>query len=252
VHRGLPSPYLTLIVTADEPLEIAAHADPAQAPDRYDALIGGLHTRPALIAHQGRQFGVQLSLTPFGARALLAMPAAELAAVDGQLAEVLGSPGSELVERFRAAPDWPGRFAVVDEVLLRLLGDDDGAPPEVREAWRLTTAAAGRLRVEEIARRVGWSDRHLLQRFRAEIGLAPKEAARVARFDRARRALAARAARGGPPDLAALAAAAGFYDQAHLTGDWQAFTGLSPTRWLAAEFGFLQDGTTAGTAPSSP
>jgi AraC-like DNA-binding protein len=251
LHRGLPSPFLTLIVTVDEPLEIAAQVDPTRPPDRYDALLGGLHTRPALIAHQGRQFGVQISLTPFGARALLAMPAAELAALDGHLTEMLGPAGAELIERFRAAPDWPGRFAAVEHVLLRLRRDDDGAPPEVREAWRLTTAAAGRLRVAEIAHRVGWSDRHLLHRFRAETGLTPKEAARVARFDRARRALAARAARGGPPDLAALAAAAGFYDQAHLTRDWRAFSGLPPSRWLAEEFGFVQDGTAAGAASSS-
>ncbi len=29
-HRGLPSPYLTLIVTLDEPLAVAAHPDPRQ------------------------------------------------------------------------------------------------------------------------------------------------------------------------------------------------------------------------------
>jgi AraC-like DNA-binding protein len=251
VHRGLPSPYLTLILTVDEPLEIAAHPDPAQRPDRYDALIGGLHTSPALIAHAGRQFGVQLSLTPLGARALLGLPAAELAAVDCHLTDVLGPAGRELTERFRAAWGWPDRFAVVEEVLLRLLGDGaERIPPEVREAWRLTTAAAGRLRVDEVARRVGWSDRHLLERFRAETGLTPKEAARVARFDRARRALAARVARGGPADLAGLAAAAGFADQAHLTREWRAFTGLPPSRWLAEEFGFVQDGAALAAALS--
>jgi AraC-like DNA-binding protein len=242
-----------VVLSLDGPLEVRAHPDPAQAGGRYETLVGGLHTRPALIAHHGRQFGVQVSLTPFGARALLALPAAELAGMDGHLTAVLGSPGAELVERFRAARDWPGRFAAIERVLLTLLRDDRAAaPPEVREAWRLTTAAAGRLPVAEIARRVGWSDRHLLQRFRAETGLTPKEAARVARFDRARRALAARAARRRPLDLAALAAAAGFYDQAHLTRDWRAFTGLPPSRWLAEEFGFVQDAAVLSEALSLP
>jgi AraC-like DNA-binding protein len=251
VHRGLPSPYLTLIVTADEPLVLAAHADPRQAPEAYDALVGGLHTRPALIAHSGRQFGVQLSLTLAGARALLGAPAAALASLDCHLSDVLGPPGAELIERFREAADWAGRFAAVESVLRRLTSDCGPPHAEVREAWRLTTEAAGRLRVEEIARRVGWSPRHLGERFRAETGLTPKEAARVARFDRARRALATRAARGGRPDLAALAAAAGFYDQAHLTREWRAFTGLPPSRWLAEEVGFVQDTTALSTALSS-
>lgn len=248
-HRGLPSPFLTFVVTLDEPLEMAAHPDPAQLPGRYDGLIGGLHTRPALITHPGRQAGIQLSLTPAGARALLGCPAGALASVDAPVDDVLGPAGRELVERVRSAADWPARFAVVEEVLLRRLGDG-ALRPEVAEAWRLTTASAGRLPVAEVAARVGWSARHLEQRFRAETGLGPKEAARVARFDRARRTLAGRAASGVPLDLAGLAGTAGFADQAHLTREWRAFAGLPPTRWLREEFGFVQD-TTALTAALS-
>jgi len=243
VHRGLPSPHLTLVVTLDEPLRMAAHPDPRQAPGDYDALLGGLHTTPALISHPGRQAGVQLSLTPLGARRLLGLPAGELTALDCRLDDVIGAAGAELTDRFRAAGTWPERFAAIERVLLGSLRDGGPPPPEVAEAWRLTTASGGRLRVAEIAARVGWSERHLGARFRTETGLSPKEAARVVRFDRARRALAARVAAGRSPDLARLATVAGFADQAHLTREWRAFSGLSPTRWLAAEVRFVQDGT---------
>jgi AraC-like DNA-binding protein len=252
VHRGLPSPYLTLVVTLDRPLVLAGHPDPRQAPGRYDALLGGLHTRPALITQIGPQAGIQLSLTPLGARAVLGLPAGALASLDCALPDVLGGAGAELTGRCREAPGWTGRFTAIERVLLRILRDDAAAPPEVQEAWRLTLVTGGRLRVEEIAHRIGWSSRHLLTRFRAETGLTPKEAARVARFDRARRALAARVAAGRPADLAALAVATGFADQAHLTREWRALSGLPPTQWLAADFGFVQDGTMAGTAPSLP
>ncbi|RZU33751.1 helix-turn-helix transcriptional regulator [Blastococcus saxobsidens] len=251
-HLGLPSPWLTVVVPLDEPLVVAAHPDPAQAPGSFDALVGGLHTRPARIVHPGRQAGIQLSLTPFGARALLGCPAGALASLDAPLADVLGPAGTELVERVRAAGTWPARFAALDTVLLRRLGPVALPPAEVIEAWRLTTAAHGRLRVADVAARIGWSPRHLEQRFRAETGLGPKEAARVARFDRARRALAARVASGGPPDLAALATAAGFADQPHLTREWRAFSGLPPKRWLAAEFGFVQDTRALSAALSGP
>jgi len=249
-HLGLPSPFLTVIVTLDEPLEMAAHPDPAQAPGRYDGLVGGLHTRPARISHPGRQAGIQLSLTPAGARALLGCPAGALAALDAPLEDVLGGTGTDLVEGVRSAAGWPERFAVLEEVLLRQAGDG-ALRPEVAEAWRLTTASGGRLPVAEVAARVGWSVRHLEQRFRAETGLGPKEAARVARFDRARRALAGRAASGRPLDLAGLAGVAGFADQAHLTREWRAFSGLPPTRWLREEFGFVQDTAALSAALSS-
>jgi AraC-like DNA-binding protein len=262
VHRGLPSPSMTLVVTVDEPLVVAGHPDPRQTPGSFDALVGGLHVRPALVAHADRQVGVQLSLTPLGARAVLGAPAAALASVDAHLADVIGRPASELVERVRAADGWAGRFAAVDDVLLRLLRTEvPPPPPEVAEAWRLTTTAAGRLPVERIARLVGWSPRHLGERFRAEIGLTPKEAARVARFHRARRLLTARVARGAPLDLAGLAVACGYYDQAHLTRDWRDLSGLPPARWVDAELVFLrhdgerlrfvQDRPAAPAAPSS-
>src|SRR6516162_4274833 len=81
-HRGLPSPFLTLIFTLDEPLTIAAHPDPGQPPGEFGTLLGGMHSTPALIAHDGAQSGIQVALRPLGARALLGLPAGELAETD--------------------------------------------------------------------------------------------------------------------------------------------------------------------------
>jgi len=66
VHRGLPSPFLTLIFTLDEPLTMAAHPDPRQIPGIFGTLLGGLHTEPALIRHDGAQSGIQVALRPLG------------------------------------------------------------------------------------------------------------------------------------------------------------------------------------------
>lgn len=118
-HRGLPSPALTFIVTLDDPVVIAAHPDPRQDPGSYDTLLGGLHTSPVLITHEGRQSGVQLALTPLGARALLGMPAAELANWDGEATAVVGAFAAELRERVQARGTWSERFAVIDQLLAR-------------------------------------------------------------------------------------------------------------------------------------
>ena len=118
-HRGLPSPYLTLIFTLDEPLTIEAHPDPGQPPGEFGTLLGGLHSVPALITHAGAQSGIQVALRPLGARALLGLPAGELAGLDVPAEAVLGGVCAELRDRVRAAPGWPERFAVLDEILLR-------------------------------------------------------------------------------------------------------------------------------------
>ena len=248
-HRGLPSPYLTLIFTLDEPLSIEAHPDPGQPPGEFGALLGGLHSAPALIRHEGAQSGLQLALRPPGVRALLGLPAGELADTDVPAEAVLGGVCAELRDRVRTAAGWPERFAILDEILLRQLitgGEGAAVPPEVLWAWRQLLRAGGAVRVGDLAAETGWSGRHLASRFRAEIGLTPKAAARVIRFDRARQALLrhvrARAHQDGGYQLADLAADTGYFDQAHLAREFRALAGVPPSQWLAEEFRNVQAG----------
>lgn len=231
-HRGLPSPFLTLIFTLDDPLVIERHPDPRQAAGTYDSLAGGLHLTPALITHAGRQSGVQVTVSPLGCRTLFGRPASELRDQDLDAAELLGP---HVVDEVRhgllTARGWPQRFAILDTVLTRVVRDYEVAP---QIAWAIKGVGRPGVSISKLAGEVGWSPRYLTDRFRAEIGLRPKEAARVARFDRARRALRPSAR------LADIAAAHGFADQSHFVREFQAFAGCSPSRWIADEFGFVQ------------
>ncbi|MEU1509912.1 helix-turn-helix domain-containing protein [Kitasatospora sp. NPDC005748] len=232
VHRGLPSPYLTFILTLDEPLTVAGHPDPAQPGGDYATLLGGLHTSPALITHDGRQSGVQIAVHPLAARALLGLPAGELAGVDVPADAVLGRASGRLQEELQLAAGWPERFAVLDGALLRAARPSGRVPPEVVRAWSELRRSGGSLPVSALARETGWSSRHLRSRFRHETGLTPKAAARVIRFDRARHVLAAP---GPAPRLAELAARCGYFDQAHLAREFRALAGCAPSLWLAEE-----------------
>ena len=198
-HRGLPAPHLTLIITLDEPLKVAAHPDPQQPPGAFATLVGGLHTTPALITHDGRQSGIQLGLTPLGARALLGLPAGELANIDVSGSDLLGAVAGEWHERLRAAAGWPERFAALDDMLSSHARFDAAVGAEFAHAWRRLLSTGGRVSMADLAGEVGWSARHLGGRFQAETGLAPKAAARVIRFDRARRLLQRRWPLGSRP-----------------------------------------------------
>jgi AraC-like DNA-binding protein len=258
-HRGLPSPELTFIVTLDDPLAIDAHPDPAQPAATYDTLLGGLHTSPALVSHEGRWSGVQLGLTPLGARTLLGVPAAELANWDAEAADVVGGFAAQLRELVVEQPTWAGRFAVLDQLLQRRVADGgaeqrEAVRSEVSYAWRRLRQTGGGVGVAELAAETSLSARRLGTLFRAEFGLAPKEAARVIRFDRARRRIgrAMSSAGGGGTGsgrgtgegaavtFAGLAAECGYYDQAHLAREFRALAGCPPSQWLAEEFRFVQ------------
>jgi AraC-like DNA-binding protein len=174
------------------------------------------------------------------------MPAGELASLDVHLAELLGPLASELHERMRAATDWPARFAVLDHALGARLEIDQRPPAEVCRAWQRLLASSGTVSIRALAEEVGWSERHLANKFRTEVGLSPKSAARVIRFQRARRLVGLRAG-------ADVAAECGYFDQAHLARDFVAFSGLSPTGWLAAEHPAPQVGNfQADAAESEP
>jgi AraC-like DNA-binding protein len=239
VHRGLPGRHLTFIMSLGDPVEIAAMPDPRQPPASIGAFVGGLHDGPATIAHDGNQYGISLDVTPVGARALLGLPAGELAGLVVGLDAVLGRRAETLVDRLASAPTWEARFAQLDEVLFDLAARVRApAPrPEVVRAWERLILAGGAVEVGSLAAELGWSRRHLGEQFRAEIGLPPKAAARVVRFERARLLLQ----RSDRPSLAEVAATAGYYDQAHLNRDWRDLAGCSPTVWLAEELPPLQE-----------
>ena len=251
-HRGLPSPYLTLIFTLDEPLTIEAHPDPGQPPGEFGTLLGGLHSVPALITHAGAQSGIQVALRPLGARALLGLPAGELAALDLPAEAVLGGVCAELRDRVRAAAGWPERFAVLDEILLRRAAG--------RATWRrgpaaaspggqlgLARAAAGGRRAAGV--RAGRRDRlerappdqPVPRRDRADAeGRRPRHQVRPGQ--EAAGAQAADAAADGGYLLADLAADCGYFDQAHLAREFRALAGCPPSQWLAEEFRNVQAG----------
>ncbi|MDP9429928.1 MAG: helix-turn-helix transcriptional regulator [Actinomycetota bacterium] len=104
-----------------------------------------------------------------------------------------------------------------------------------------------RCRIEDVAAHVGWSRRHLTERFRLATGLTPKRAARIARFEAARRMLV------DPrrPPLAEIAARCRYADQPHLAREWRALAGCSVGTWLRKELPFVQDSVPAQGTPCS-
>jgi AraC-like DNA-binding protein len=231
LHRGLPSRHLTFIVSIGTDIDVVAQSDQSQSPQRYRCVLGGLQTAPALIAHDGYQEGVALELTPIGCRTLFGMPARALWNVSLELDDLVGRLGTELWERLQPAATWPERFAVVDDVLQRLVGEQTVAP-ELQHSWDLLVASEGSGVVADLAATVGWSRQHLARRFKDEFGLTPKIAGRIVRFERARRMLL------DTPSfvtIAQVAATCGYYDQAHLTRDFVELAGCPPGRYLAEE-----------------
>ncbi|MBA0128219.1 AraC family transcriptional regulator [Haloechinothrix sp. YIM 98757] len=237
VHRGLPSRHIVVVISLAEPVHVISSPDGRSSSATLQGLVGGMQSGPALIGQTDHQYGLQLELDPLGARGLLGVSAEDLSGAVVELGRLPRPALATLPDRLASTTGWRQRFAVLDEVLLGVLVETVRAAPEVEWAWSRLLRAGGRTPVRALAGDVGWSTRHLGERFRREIGLAPKQAARVVRFERASTALRRRPRTA----LADLAAECGYYDQAHLTHEWRALAGCTPGTWMAEELPFLQE-----------
>lgn len=108
-------------------------------------------------------------------------------------------------------------------------GWDRGPDPLVLAATRRLGFPGSR--VEWLADALGISDRQLRRRFHRFVGYGPKTLDRILRFRRL--VSQSPAIRSGDGDLARLAAELGYADQAHMTRDCVALSGLTPGRLAA-------------------
>ena len=234
-HAGLPSRHVHLIISFVEPIELLRAPNSAQQRGHFTALLGGLHEAPALVRQGDRVHLAHVFFTPLGVRAILGVPNSELMSRVVELSDLWGARATALVERLGNTSSWEARFAHLDEAFSRALRPHGWCAPAVW-AWRQLARHSGGIPVASLARNIGWSRAHFTARFQAEFGLSPKTAARIFRFEHACRALKAE-----PRHLADVALSCGYYDQAHMTREWQALAGSSPRQWIAHELPFLQD-----------
>ncbi|MFD4613486.1 helix-turn-helix domain-containing protein [Streptomyces sp. NPDC058440] len=192
----------------------------------------------------GRGRGIecmQLRLSPLVAHAALG-GSAELDGTVVPLRDLWGREAERTQERLRLAGSWPERFAIAEATLARRVEAGPRVDPEVAFAWGQLVAHRGAVRVERLAAEAGWSRKRLWSRFRSQIGLNPKRAAQLVRFDDAAHRLATGCS------AAQVAAEAGYADQSHLHRDVRAFAGVTPTAVAAAPW-LAVDGT-AWAAPA--
>jgi AraC-like DNA-binding protein len=212
------------IISFGTPFLIALGREP-NAADRQPSFVAGLHAGPVFIESDGGAECVQLDFTPLGAYRFFGGAVVDFAARMVDIGDVLGGEGRRLRERLGATSGWQNRFDLIEDFVA---GRASHLPsPEIEFAYRRLARSSGGARIAALAGEIGWSRKHLVGRFRSELGLAPKPVARMMRFHRA-----CRLARSGTETgWAGVAAESGYADQAHLVREFSALAGETPTAW---------------------
>lgn len=225
-----PGTDVLLVLSFGSEWRIGSAPQPEGRWQSHNSFTAGLHQAAVLTEHDGYSHGMQVSLSPPGAHALLGNPMAELADRTVDLEDVLGRQARELPELLSAVGTWSERFRLLDSVLKARLVDATPPSKPVVWAWSRLTQTRGRVPVGELVAELGWSRKRMAARFREEIGLAPKSLARLLRFEYARMLLA----RGDLSSLAQIAYDSGYYDQSHLSTEVHRITGMTPATYRAS------------------
>ncbi|WP_336605998.1 helix-turn-helix domain-containing protein [Streptomyces sp. BA2] len=216
--RVIPQPLVTVVIELGD----GALAVENTAGNRaLRSLAAGL--APGEVRIRGEHVDcVEVRMSPVSAYSLLGVSPTDLDGGVFGLEELWGHHESRLREQLTSAREWDDRFALMDEFLARRHASAPSMDPEVVASWECIVSRRGQVRVGDLAVSCGWSRKRLWSRFTAQVGLTPKRAAMLVRFDRAVRGLSA--GRGA----AEVAVACGYADQSHLHRDVAAFAGCTP------------------------
>jgi AraC-like DNA-binding protein len=229
-RREVPTGAVGVILSFGDTIDVLSmSSSPQPRGGTFRSFVAGFHEGYAVTEHAGRQHGVEMHLSPLGASRLLGAPMSELANQVVELGEVRGRAVDELTDRLAGAPGWPERFALVDATLARWLGDAPEPDRAVAWAWQQLRRSHGTASIAALAVEIGWSRRHFAARFREQVGLPPKAAARILRFRHAV-TLLDRAA-----TIADVAATAGYADHSHLVREFRALAGCTPSELARSE-----------------
>jgi AraC-like DNA-binding protein len=233
-RRELPAPEVVLIIEFGPPIQVFQSGSDRQ-PLRYPGgFVAGLDHQYTLTEHDGYQTGMELKLTPLGARTLFGVPMRELTGLVVPLADLLPRAHHSLADRLESARNWDARFDILERLLIDAVRAADGSERPAMWAAAQIEAASGKLEIGTLCRTLGYSHKHVLTLFREDVGLSPKLYARLVRFSATVRELRAR----GHRRWAELAFEQGYSDQSHLVRELKHFSGLAPTELMRVLLGY--------------
>ena len=226
-ERALPGGTLDLVINLEQD-ELRFYADdgPSSLLVFPGATLSGAHARYFVIGTPPRTSSIGVHFKPGGAVAFLDLAARELEGRHTSLEALWGGAARALRERLLETPS-EARFDVLGAFLLERARRPLGRGARLKAALRAFDEP-GLSSVAEVNERMGLSPKRLIALFREQVGLTPKAYWRVRRFQAALRAVEGGARHGAP-----LAAALGYFDQAHFDREFRHFTGMSPRAYRA-------------------
>jgi AraC-like DNA-binding protein len=242
-RREFPGAQVVVVFEFGPPVRIAQPGPSNRAGSFPGGFVAGLDGVYAETEHDGFQRGLQVNMTPVGARLFLGLPMSELAGRVVSLRDLLPREHRSLSFRMAELPTWDARIDLAEQVIEQRIAASRCEVGVVSWAYRRIEASGGALDMRTLTRELGYSQKHVIRMFHEHVGIAPKLLARIVRFE----CLIQHLRHGGLGTWADLALEFGYYDQSHLARDVKEFTGATPTeaRGMIVDFSALSSDVVA-------
>jgi AraC-like DNA-binding protein len=238
--QGFVADYTREKILPDGAIELIFDLDPApksifedEASEGFrtvkKAWISGERTRYIVIGAARNQSMVGVRFRPGGAYPFFRFPISELTESVTELDLIWGRLVDEIRDQLAAIESPDERLLCLESVLLRQV-------QRTLEPNRLIAFAVNQLQhspqflaIRDLASMVGITQKHLISQFEKVVGLRPKSFARVCKFQKVISTIEQRS----ELEWSAIASDCGYYDQAHFIKEFQAFSGLNPSAYVA-------------------
>ena len=177
------------------------------------------------LAGAGKVIGMRFR--PGAFRAFIGKPVHLLTDKVVPVSTLLDCGDAEAENAVLGAEDDAAMVAAAEALLLRVLPPPDPQVERIHAILQMLQQDLALTQVRDLAERAGLSERTLQQLFSSHVGVTPKWVICRYRLHEAADKLAG----GEPVDLAELAHALGYFDQAHFTRDFRKLVGKAPAEY---------------------
>lgn len=230
-ERLMPNGEATIVFNLLDSSIRIYHPDDIRRFDTYGrAVLSGARTNYFVIgaAEQERVIGIQFH--PGGSFPFFREPADIMENSFIALEDLWRSRAGELRERLLAASSAKAMFQILEKDLLALLARPLTWHPAVDYALHHFRRRPHATTIARMTEKIGLSSRRFIQLFSQQVGLTPKAFCRVRRFQQVLTTVHG----AKQVDWSEVALDCGYYDQAHFIHDFQSFSGMTPSGYLAA------------------
>lgn len=241
-ERILPTGTIEIMLNFGAPFRVYDHHDASTFILNKDAWIAGLQTEYILNEPVAETHMMGIRVKPYALSLFLQPPAQDFhnQLVDMDL--IWGNWIHELREQLFELPHVEQKFRHLEAVLTQRLLQRSHSLDCICYAVDMITHSKGAISVRQLSDDIGMSHKHLIHQFKQLVGVSPKAFSKVMRFQHVLMSI-------DPSqtiDWTMIAIQSDYYDQSHFNKDFIAFTGMSPTQYMAYRRQFYGDALEQG------